>query len=163
MRIFLYTYKSKGNFELSIKAGVFGAWKDRTGLATKIQKLKRGDLIIIRNAASKINLEIFGCGRVVGDVYDQEHFSPYRDLLWNDEINAGKTLYPMRVPVDFKEVPTFINKIIPWKDLDKLKFKNKQGFELIGKQSWAKKFAGNFLEQGQETEHFLGLIGLKKG
>lgn len=159
MQLFLYTYAAPENYDLSKRAGVFGTWKDDTGLATKVHRLAREDLIIIRNGRCR-SLEFFGVGRVVGDIYDQHQFSPYRDLLWKDEVDSGKILYPIRVPVDFKQVPTVNLDRITWKNLDELDFYNAKGIHLKGTQSWAKKFAGNFLNSDREVARFFKLIEL---
>lgn len=163
MRFFLYTYATRKNWDESKRTCVFGTWKDRTGLATKVQRLKRGDLIVIRNGECRHELKCFGAGRVFGDVFDQERFSPYRDLLWKDEVEAGKVLYPMRVPVDFKGGPAVQLDRITWASLDGLGFRNAKGVPLKGAQSWAKKFSGNFLDAGQETERFAELIEMHAG
>jgi len=161
-RFFLYTYSLHANFIISKRTGVFGTWKDETGLDTKVKQLRRGDLIIIRNGEEKL-LHFLGQCRVVGDVFNQYEYSPYRDLLWQDEIDQGQIFYPMRVPVDFYNVPELTLDRITWEDLDALKFDNKKGFPLQGSQMWAKKLAGNFLEAGNETESFARLVNLRAG
>src|SRR5215468_8950687 len=104
MRFFLYTYAIEDNFRRSCEYGVFGAKRDGTGLETKVKQLRRGDLILIRMgdqgreaAEGPARLEFFGCCKVAGTVLDQSVSSPYRDLLWSDEVSSGTVLYPLRV------------------------------------------------------------------
>lgn len=80
MRFFLHSYAIYNNFDITVRSGVFGAKKDKTGLESKIRRLKRGDIIIIRDATQQA-FQMFGYCKVVGDIFDQFAFSPYKDFI----------------------------------------------------------------------------------
>ncbi len=161
MRYFLYTYSLQDNFDMSRRAGVFGAPKDHTGLESKFLKLRRGDLIIIRDGRKK-QLSFFGCCKVVGETFDHERFSPFRDFLWPDEQAKQKVIYPLRVAVDFVDVPQLRLQAITWSALDALKFEGIKGLHMEGKPAWAKKFSGNFICEATEVEAFSKLVELDR-
>jgi hypothetical protein len=157
MRYFLYTYVSAQNWDTTVKSGVFGTKKDGTGLPTKVKALRRGDLIVIRDG-SRQEFTVLGACIVSGDVFDQAQYSPYKDLLWEDEKRANATTYPLRVPVETKAVPKLDFAALTWKALDALGFYNAAGEPLRGHQAWGKKFVGNFLESEFEVKSFSKLI-----
>ncbi|MGH8194774.1 MAG: hypothetical protein ACREQ8_10280 [Woeseiaceae bacterium] len=159
MRFFLYTYKMSANFQISRRAGVFGAPYDATGLPTKVRQLRRGDIIIIRDATHS-ELRFFGRCVVVGDVFDQEKYSPFRDHLWEDEIEQERVIYPLRVAVDFKTAPELSLDSVTWEDLDRLGFTNAKGQPLTGRQAWGKKLSGNFVSVENEVAPFSDLLGV---
>src|SRR2546425_2788731 len=131
MRYFLYTYAVPQNWDITCRSGVFGTKKDNTGLPTKVKQLRRGDIILIRDG-SKEKLEFFGCCRVSGDVFDHHAYSPFRDFLWHDESLEQRVIYPLRVAVDTKDVPTFSFEAVTWASLDSLGFRNADGQPLRG-------------------------------
>jgi hypothetical protein len=157
MRYFLYTYVSAQNWDTTRKAGVFGTKKDATGLPTKVKALRRGDLIIIRDG-SRQDFTVLGACIVNGDVFDQSQYSPYKDLLWEDEKQTNTTTYPLRVPVETKLVPKLNLTALTWTALDSLGFHNAAGDPLRGHQAWGKKFVGNFLESEFEVKSFSKLL-----
>jgi hypothetical protein len=161
MRYFLYTYSLPGNFISSKRAGVFGAPKNHAGLTTKFLKLRRGDLILIRDG-NKRRLEFFGYCEVVGQPFDHDEYSPFKDFLWPDEEAAKKVFYPLRLAVDFVSVPKLKLEVITWSALDALGFEGTNWFRMEGKQAWAKKLTGNFIEAPTEVDAFSKLIGLSE-
>jgi hypothetical protein len=163
MRYFLSTYSLGENFDVSRAAGVFGARKDQAGLESKFRKLQRGDLIIIRDGRKKWSLRFFGYCRVVGEVFDQDKSSPFRDFLWPDEEAKQKIIYPLRVAVDFIDVPELQLDGVTWSALDALGFEGTKWFRMEGKRAWAKKLSGNFIEKPTELEAFSKLLNLQHG
>ncbi|MGH7612680.1 MAG: hypothetical protein ACREMW_01380 [Gemmatimonadales bacterium] len=159
MRFFLYTYAVPENWAITRRAGVFGTKKDRTGLPSKVRHLRRDDLILIRDG-TKEQLQFFGCCRVCGDVFDHDKYSPFRDFLWQEEITHQRVIYPLRVPVDTKDVPKLSLEAISWVSLDTLGFRNTKGLPIQGPRAWAKKLIGNFVERSDEVEAFSRLVGL---
>jgi len=159
MRFFLYTYRYPGNYEVSVKACVFGTKKDHAGLPTKVRKLKRGDIILIRDGL-RDKLTVHRCCRVTGDVFDHDAYSPYRDFLWTDEQLFKKVIYPLRVPVDFKDVPDLNLPALTWAALDALAFRGSRGQPLRGPERWASKFKGNYVESKAEVEALGRLLGV---
>lgn len=160
MRFFLYTYDKSQNYAISQRAGVFGAKMDATGLGTKIKQLRQGDLILIRNGNAKHSLEFFGYCMVCGKIFDHDSWSPFRDLLWSDEIVSERVIYPFRVVVNFEDIPQLSLDKLTWRSLDELGFYNSRGDQLCGRQAWGKKFMGNFIEKPRELDTFSRLIGL---
>ncbi len=157
MRYFLATYISIENFEISKIFGVFGAPKSK---ASKIKELQRGDLVIIRDGRRRRPLAFFGYCKVVGDVWDQDKRSPYRDFLWRDEQDRQKILYPLRVAVDFVDVPQIGLGQITWTRLDSLNLRGTRSLHLKGQQALAKKLDGNFIKEASEIEAFSRLVCL---
>jgi len=160
MRYFLCTYSLPDNFDISRRAGVFGAPKDHAELPSKFLKLRRGDLIIIRDGRKKRSLSFFGYCRVVGETFDHDRYSPFKDFLWPDEQAKQKVIYPLRIAVDFVDVPKLRLEAITWPALDALRFEGAKWFHMQGKQACAKKFSGNFIEEATEVEAFSKLVGL---
>jgi hypothetical protein len=160
MRFFLYTYTFSGNYQVSVRAGVFGTKRDRSGLPTKVGRLKRDDLVLIRDGLRPGALKIQGCCRVTGSVFDHSEYSPYRDFLWKDELLFKRVIYPLRVPVDFEDVPELNLEAITWEALDALSFRGSRGQTLKGRDRWANKFKGNFIGAGQELSMFSELLGI---
>lgn len=158
-RFFLYTYNKFQNYSISKRGGVFGTRKDATGLETKVKKLHAGDIILIRDGTVKSSIEFFGYCIVCGTVFDHDSWSPFRDLLWHDEIVDGKVIYPVRVAVNFEDVPRLCLDRITWGSLDELRFSNLRRSPLRGRQAWAMKFKGNFIENPDEVDAFSRLIG----
>jgi hypothetical protein len=161
MRYFLYTYARGDNLDISRKAGVFGAPKDHARLANKFLRLQRGDLILIRDGRKKWTLTFFGYCRVVGPPFDHGDYSPFRDFLWADEQREQRVIYPLRVAVDFEDIPRLCLEAITWQSLDALGFESTRWFRMEGKQAWAKKFCGNFIEKSSEVADFSRLVGLE--
>jgi hypothetical protein len=137
MRYSLYTYSLQENFSISQSEGVFGAPKNHAGLQSKVLQLRRDDIIIIRDGRKR-RLSFFGHCAVVGDVFDHNQYSPSADFLWRDEQAGQRVIYPLRVAVDFIEVPELHLETITWHALDELAFVNKKGVRMVGKQAWGK-------------------------
>ena len=161
MRYFLYTYSLAEDFDISRRAGVFGARKDGAGLESKFWNLQRGDLIIIRDGRKK-PLSFFGCCRVSGNVFDHGEYSPFVDLLWRDEQAEQRVIYPLRAAVDFIDVPKLKLDAVTWLALDALGISGTNGL-IEGRRAWVKKFSGNFIELPAEVEAFSKLLNLQQG
>ncbi len=163
MRFFLHTYELESNWDISVAAGVFGAKRNCTGLETKVRRLVPGDVILIRNSEYDFDginerLRVFPSAlRVTGTMIDQSrNASAYPKLLWDDENYHRYVIYPLRVPVQRDD--RFNLTGIEWCDLDSLEFRNQSGRLLRGKQQWAQKMMGNFIETPDEIRRFLDLL-----
>lgn len=154
-QIFLYSYSRRDNFEKTRSTGTFGVRDDRSGLATKVQELRPGHLIVIRDS-SVDELRFLGHCLVRDRAFDQRQRALADELLWADEISSGRCMYPIRVRVDFVNVPTLDFSRVEWKTLDELGFFNQKGERLLGRQRWAKKLTGNLLSP-VESRRFLEL------
>jgi len=117
-------------------------------LTSKFLKLRRGDLIIIRDGRKKRSLSFFGHCRVVGETFNHDRYSPFRDFLWPDEEAKQKVIYPLRVAVDFVDVLKLRLENITRHTLDDLGFEGTKWSRIEGKQTWAKKSSGDFIEDG---------------
>ncbi len=146
-RYFFYQYANDKNFDISKRNSLVGFHKTNDGLATKVQKLKQGDIIIIRNSNSKENLTFYGFGEVISKPYDQSGKpNSKKDLIWQEEINSSEIVYPIRVQVNFS--PNFaLDNLdnLSWEKFLKLNWKNKKGYQ-FDKKSLAVFFKGNFVE-----------------
>jgi len=173
MRFFLHTYDVEENWPITREQSVWGCKKDGAGLATKARQLSAGDIIIVRDAVMEsVNrflgfsscrpLAFFGYCTVAGPVFDQRPESPYGALLWHDEKTERRIIYPIRVPVTFEGLPRLDLSQVTWESLDSLKFRNQKGALLCGRQAWAKKLMGNFIESANEVAAFSALLRLGK-
>ena len=167
MRFFLYSYSSQDNYEISREYGVFGCKFTKDGLPTKFEELRPGDIIVIRDSRSRQILKFFGCCLVIGQHYyhGTRGQYPYQDLLWTDEQEAGRIIYPYRIQVDFNALAATDLYSIGWKDLLALGWTNKKG-RLFDKRGFSLFFKGNFVEEGkrfprEQVEAFANLIGIQ--
>ena len=167
MRFFLYSYGDAANFEISKNLGVFGCKKRKGGMETKFKKLRKGDIILLRDSSATPQLKFFGYCKVVGSGLDYDHDSgPFPDFLWKDEKDDRKIIYPLRIKVSFSDVPHLSQlHAISWNDILELGLKNKKGM-VYGKSGLVQFFSGNFLSEseqftGQDIKKFIRLIGLE--
>ena len=159
-RLFLTTYTSAENYKQSVRVGVFGAPNSNAVMEAKVRELKRGDLILIRDSSASHNVTLLGCGVVVGDVFHQDTTTPFRDLLWPDEVRANQVLYKLRVPVDFKTVTPPARQTVTWSDLDRLQILGSENYPILGAQAWAKKFSGNAVRDIASGKAICDLFGI---
>lgn len=158
MRYFLYTYAYPENYRISRENRVFGTPKHGGDhLATKVERLRRGDIVIIRDG-SKDALYFFPYCVVAGPLYDQEEGSPWPDILWHDEKIEKRVIYHLRCAVDFENVPQLALSRLTWDDLDSLNFINERGKAILGTQAWGKKLSGNFVQDPKEVAKFNELV-----
>lgn len=145
MKLFLYTYTNNAaeNFKITKEYGVFGGKK-------RYWQLHRDDLILIRDGSKNDELTLFGCCRVTGEGFDQRS-SPYRDLLWADEVKSNKVVYPFRIAVDFETAPKLSHLRIPW-----IKLENQTKY-LHSKRDWMMKFRDSYIRE-DELKVFLNLF-----
>ena len=167
MRFFLYSYGDAANFEISKNLGVFGCKKRKGGMETKFKKLQKGDIILIRNSSATPQLKFFGYCKIVGPPLDYDNDSgPFPDLLWKEEQQNRRIIYPLRIAVSFSDVPLLKNlHTISWDDLLELELKNMRGV-VFSITAFANFFSGNFLFESnqfkrQDIENFTNLIGVE--
>ena len=159
MRYFLYTYAYPENYTISRQHRVFGTPKDGGDhLATKVERIRRGDIVLIRDGSKK-ELQFFPYCVVTGPLYDQEEpNSPWLDLLWHDEKIKQRIIYHLRCEVDFNSVPQLSRSRLTWETLDSLNFINERGKPILGQQAWGKKLSGNFIQDEKELARFNELV-----
>lgn len=159
VRYFVYTYAIYENYQITRDNRVFGAPKyGGDHLATKVEKLSPGDIIIIRDG-SKDYLRFFPYCAVAGPLYDQDEGSPWPNLLWHDEFQNRRVIYHLRCAVNFADVPQLNLSGLRWESFDTLGFLNDRGRPIMGPQAWAKKLSGNFIEAPKEIAAFHELVG----
>ena len=142
MRYFLYTYTYPQNYRVSRERRVFGTPKHGGDhLATKVERLRRGDIVLIRDG-SKDDLYFFPYCVVAGQLYDQDEGSPWQPILWHDETIENRVIYHLRCAVDFENVPQLSVSRLTWSDLDSLNFINERGRPILGTQAWGQKLRG---------------------
>jgi hypothetical protein len=157
LRVFLYTYDEPKHFNISRRFGLLGVRSDDTGIDRKVQRIRREDLVVLRDASRKAAALFLGAGKVVGEVYDQRRDSPFREFIWPDEQFYKKLIYPWRIPVDFKMGPQLERPEVEWSELGALGLLNEKGEILANQQQWGKKLCGNFLDEA-EAAKFLTLL-----
>lgn len=158
MRYFLYTYEHSQNYRITREHRVFGTPKHGGDhLATKVERLRRGDIVLIRDG-SKDDLYFFPYCVVSGPLFDQEVESPWPEILWHDEKIERRVIYQLRCAVDFDNVPQLSLSRLTWKDLDSLNFINVRGDPILGTQAWGKKLSGNFIQDEKELASFNKLV-----
>lgn len=160
MRYFLYTYAYPENYEISREHRVFGTPKNSGDhLATKVQRLRRGDIVLIRDGFRN-DLRFFPYCVVTGPLFDQETDtdSSWPKFLWHDEKLKQRVIYHLRCEVDFQNVPQLSRSRLTWDSLDSLRFINERGRPILGQQAWGKKLSGNFIEDEKELAKFNDLV-----
>lgn len=158
MRYFLYTYLHPENYKITREQRVFGTpGHGGDHLATKVARLRQGDIILIRDG-SKNELYFFPYCVVTGKLHNQEEGSPWPDILWHDERTKRCLIYHLRCAVDFDNVPQLSTSRLTWSDLDSLNFLNDKGRPLQGMQAWGKKLSGNFIQEETEVARFNALL-----
>jgi hypothetical protein len=152
-RYFFYQYDNKINFDISVQQSLFGCRDTNDGLPTKFKKLRKGDIIIIRNNSNKNRLIFYGFGEVIGEPYDERNYqNKYPNLIWEDEKIDKKIIYPHRISVNFNSKIQLANlHNLNWVDFENLKWKNKVKGTVLDKVGLASFFKGNFV---QEDERF---------
>jgi len=158
MRYFLYTYTFPQNYDITREHRVFGTPKSGGDhLATKVERLRPGDIVLIRNAAFD-KLYFFRHCVVTGPIYDQDEGSPWPPILWYDEKIKNRVIYHLRCAVDFENTPYLSLSQLTWDHLDSLRFINERGKLILGAQAWGKKLSGNFIQDPAEVARFNELV-----
>jgi hypothetical protein len=158
-RLFLYTYKTPENYQISVNLDLFGA-PDAKPLSSKIEKITSGDLIVIRDSRASHDVTLFGCGLVTGELFHQFGTTPYRPEIWPDEQREWGTLYPLRIAVDFKTAPQPKRRSVPWSELDLLGIAGTNHPTIRGPQAWTKFFSGNLVTSEKEVRAICCCFGI---
>jgi hypothetical protein len=140
-RILLLTYERADHIGTSYDQSVVGV-PDLRASITKARRVFRGDWVLIR-ASDVPRFVASRPARVTGRPVEQRTGSSYPDLLWEAEREAGRVLYPLRIPVTFDGGPQTKPGCINWETLAALGFRGKDGFVLETPQQWGKKFTTN--------------------
>ncbi len=164
MRLFLYNYDVKGNWEITRDREVFGVPHDNTGILTKAEKLCPGDIVLIHDSTFKTDFRLHGACVIDGPMIVQsvpEDNSPWENLLWCDEISRNLRIYHFRFRVDITGAPRIEHKRFPWELLDRVPAIGTKGQRIRGKNAWSKKWRGNLLVAEPEVAAMCELLGLK--
>jgi hypothetical protein len=149
-RFFFYQYNNKNNFDISVQQDLFGCRDTQDGLPTKFKKLRKGDIIIIRDNSNKNKLLFYGFGEVIGEPFDQRESQNHYNPIWEDEKKSNNIIYPYRISVNFNPQVKLANlHSLDWGDFEKLKWKNKTRGTLLDKKGLASFFKGNFVEEDE--------------
>lgn len=164
-RIFLYNSAVDGNWEITCEREVVGVPHDATGVDTKIEGLKRGDIVVVHdNTFDWSDFRVFGACVVDGDARIQRlEETPWEDLLWEDEKAKCRLIYPFRFPVQFRTAPAVTRRRFAWRELDSVPAVGVRGQSIHGKAAWAMKWRGNLLCDSAETTAMARVLGLTWG
>ena len=156
-RILLLTYNRPEHISTTYRQGVIGVPNERAN-ETKLKRMRVGDWVLIRVSAFE-EFQAARPARITGRFIDQRKVgSPYAPLLWEEELELGRIVYPFRIPVSFEGGPHTKAKCVNWKSLASLGLRGKDGALLEDPQQWGIKFKTNVLDDPSEVDRFLDLL-----
>jgi hypothetical protein len=163
MRLYLYNYAVDGNWEVTLERSVVGIPHDATGMDTKATELEVGDVVVIHdNTWDYADFRVFGACLVAGPVLIQRlDKTPWKDLLWKDEVEARRVIYPFRFAISVANAPAVGRKQIAWEELDNVRAFNVRGGRITGKSAWGMKWRGNLLRGADEVRDMSRLLMLR--
>ncbi|MCC6246008.1 MAG: hypothetical protein IT353_24455 [Gemmatimonadaceae bacterium] len=162
-RVFLLTYDRIDHLILTCKKGVVGVAVDGASCASKANRLQEGDWLLLRLTEYKDlaeHLLINPPCRVTGRPVLQRDNTPnaiWPELLWQEELEKQRMIYPMRIPVEFDDEVTW-NPRITWDTLADLKLRGNDGAFLETPIQWGIKFACNVIDAPYEVRKVVSMI-----
>ena len=112
-RILLLTYSRIEHVSTSYKHSVIVVPGDRAS-GTKLKRMRVGDRALVRVSEFE-EFQASRPARITGKVVDQRRESPYPALLWEEEAQQSKLIYPFRMPVTFDNGPRTKPHCVNWK------------------------------------------------
>jgi hypothetical protein len=79
-------------------------------------------------------------------------------LLWPEEVESGKLIYPFRIPVTFSGAPKVKSGSFTWEALRALSFRGTNRQRLDSPQQWGIKFSGNVIDNRREVDALVDFI-----
>jgi hypothetical protein len=164
-RILLATYNRADHAITTKKQGVVGLPVHGRGLSAKIHELNVGDWVLIRISefgTEYRELIVVGPARIIDHAILEKSGSPnmnrWPTLLWPEEIETNRLVYPYRIPVTFMGGPSLSLGCITWEALRGLRFHTADGQALATPQQWGIKFSGTVVDRPNELAALTRLI-----
>lgn len=155
-RILLLTYDRLDHLITTVEHSVVGIPADRAS-KTKASQVRIGDWVLIR-VSTVAEFKSSKPARVVGKAVIQKEKSQYPDLLWEEEQEQSRVIFPLRIPVTFDGGPQTKSGCVSWEALEALRFRGKDGYLLETRQQWGKKFTTNVIDAPTEVSAFVDLL-----
>jgi hypothetical protein len=155
-RILLLTYKRSDHLATTFDNCVVGIPDHRASI-TKAKSVRSGDWVLIRLSESGA-FAASRPARVAGMPVEQRLGAPYPNLLWPEEVEVGKILFPLRIPVTFEGGPRTRPGCVNFESLSALRLRGKDGYRLDSPQQWGKKFTTNVLDSPNDVAAFVELL-----
>lgn len=155
-RILLLTYDRADHIGPTVDHGVVGVPDDR-GSITRARRVRVNDWVLVR-ISREAEFRASRPMRVTGRPFLQSEKDGLPDLLWQAEEEAGRVLYPLRIPVSFAGGPQTRVGCINWETLAALRLRGQGGYVLETPQQWGIKFNTNVLDIPHEVAALTALI-----
>lgn len=156
-RILLLTYDRADHIGPTCDHGIVGVPDDR-GSITRARRVRLNDWVVVR-LSKEPEFRASRPMRVTGKPFLYSEKADLPRLLWQAEEEAGRVLYPLRIPVSSQGGPQTRKGCINWDTLASLRLRGRDGYVLETPQQWGIKFKTNVLEDPAEVAAFVGLIG----
>lgn len=164
-RILLTTYNRWDHAERTVERGVVGVRDDGAGSASKANRLRKDDWVLIRITEDKEafdHLFVLPPARVTGpsvlERLEQASGKPWPLLLWPEEVENGKLIFPLRIPVSFEGSLKKRVLKVTWESLAALRFRGHDGSLLETSLQWGIKFSGNIVDARWEVRALVTLV-----
>lgn len=147
MNLFICTYNNQNAFEISKQHGILGFSTKNRGNSGTLERIEKGDLILLRDSRIKKELGFFGLLQALDKM---QIVGSDAELIWPDEVLENKVVFTKRLPVQFIQ---HIYKRLPKEIV--LSWKWKKRYPDYNEYSWTgytRLFSGNLLSEEQKKE-----------
>lgn len=159
----LHTYNRLDHLVETIDHGVVGVPEDGASSSSKANRIKPGDWILLRITDARIALEHLVLAPpllVIAQPFLQfkaKDVNRWPELLWSEEKEVGKCIYPFRIPITHLGTP-FQQLRIRFADLGDSGIRGRNKRPLKAPNQWGMKFLCNVLDSRIEIKQILHLL-----